>query len=69
VLLVHGDDDKVVDYEQSRPMQKQLERADKPVELVKLKGENHHLSSPETRLQCLKKTVAFINEHIGRKES
>lgn len=34
---------------QSRHMQKQLERANKQVKLLKLKGEDHHLSSPETR--------------------
>jgi dipeptidyl aminopeptidase/acylaminoacyl peptidase len=39
VLLVHGDKDNVVDYEQSRHMQRQLKRADKPVRLIKLKGE------------------------------
>lgn len=65
VLLVHGDKDDVVAFEQSRHMEKQLERADKAVKLVKLKGEDHYLSSPETRLTCLKETVRFIAEHIG----
>jgi len=69
VLLVHGDKDKVVDFDQSRHMQKQLERADKAVKLVKLKGEDHHLSSPATRLECLKETVDFINQHIGHEQT
>lgn len=65
VLLVHGDKDKVVDWEQSRHMERQLKRAGKRVKLVKLKGEDHQLSSPTTRLECLKETVAFVNAHIG----
>lgn len=67
VLLVHGEEDEVVDFDQSREMEKQLERADKVVRLVELEGEDHHLSTPETRLQALKETVAFVNEHIGPK--
>lgn len=46
-------------------MERQLKRADKRVKLVKLKGEDHHLSSPTTRLECLKETVEFVNAHIG----
>lgn len=65
VLLVHGDKDNVVDYEQSRHMQRQLKRADKPVRLIKLKGEDHYLSEPATRLECLEAVVEFINEHLG----
>jgi dipeptidyl aminopeptidase/acylaminoacyl peptidase len=66
VLLVHGDKDKVVDFGQSRHMERQLERAGKAVQLVKLEGEDHYLSSPATRLQCLEETVAFVNRHIRR---
>jgi dipeptidyl aminopeptidase/acylaminoacyl peptidase len=65
VLLVHGTKDNVVDYSQSSIMQKQLKRAGKSVSLVKLKGEDHHLSTPETRLQCLEAAVNFINENLG----
>lgn len=65
VLLVHGDKDNVVDYDQSRHMQRQLKRASKPVRLIKLKGEDHHLSDPATRLECLEAVVEFVNEHLG----
>lgn len=68
VLLVHGEDDKVVDFEQSEYMQEELEDAGKQVELVELEGEDHHLSNPETRLECLERMVAFINEYIGKQE-
>jgi dipeptidyl aminopeptidase/acylaminoacyl peptidase len=69
VLLVHGDKDNVVNYEQSRHMQRQLRRADKPVELIKLKGEDHYLSEPATRLECLEAVVAFINERLGGRQT
>ncbi|HLT89945.1 MAG TPA: hypothetical protein VKZ85_03290 [Woeseiaceae bacterium] len=50
-------------------MQKQLSRAGKTVKLVKLRGEDHYLLSPETRLECLRETVAFVNAHIGSETS
>lgn len=65
VLLVHGTKDNIVDYSQSTLMQKQLKRADKPVRLVKLKGEDHYLSDPATRLECLVAAVEFINENLA----
>lgn len=66
VLLVHGDRDGVVAYDQSRHMEKQLKRADKSVKLVTLKGEDHQLSDPVTRMECLKAVVDFVNQHLGR---
>lgn len=51
-------------------MQKQLSRAGKTVKLVKLRDEDHYLLlSPETRLECLRETVAFVNAHIGSETS
>ena len=66
VLLLHGDDDTVVPIEQSTAMHRALKRADKQVELVKLKGEDHSLSVAETRLQTLREMDRFIREHIPR---
>lgn len=62
ILLIHGRDDTVVPYEQSEVMLKALKRANKPVEMVTLKHEDHWLSSSETRLQMLQATVAFLRE-------
>ena len=64
ILLLHGNDDTVVPYEQSTKMQRQLRRAGKSVELVKLKGEDHWLSSAETRLQTLQEMDRFIAQHL-----
>ena len=68
LLLIHGKDDTVVPIEQSRVMADALRRADKPVELVELPGEDHWLSRSATRLQMLAETVRFLeaNNPAGR---
>lgn len=64
VLLIHGKDDTVVPVDQSRRMRKALKRARKNVKYVQLKGEDHHLSRPETRLETLRVIADFIDEHL-----
>ena len=68
LLLIHGKDDTVVPIEQSRVMAEALRRADKPVELVELPGEDHWLSWSATRRQMLAETVRFLeaNNPAGR---
>jgi dipeptidyl aminopeptidase/acylaminoacyl peptidase len=63
ILLIHGKDDVVVPYQQSRTMQDALTHAGKPVELVTLPGEDHWLSRSETRLALLKASVAFVEKY------
>ena len=63
VLLIHGRDDTVVPYEQSQIMFDALHKANKPVELVTLKHEDHRLSHSDTRTQMLQATVAFLRAH------
>jgi dipeptidyl aminopeptidase/acylaminoacyl peptidase len=65
VLLIHGTHDKVVPVEQSRLMQKQLQRAKEEVEFVVLKREDHYLSDSETRVATLDAVVKFVDKHIG----
>ena len=60
VLLVHGKDDTVVPYEQSEIMLKALTKANKKVELVTMKKEDHWLSRGETRLLMLQSSIAFL---------
>ena len=60
ILLIHGQDDTVVPIEQSEAMEAALRAAGKPVTFVKLDGEDHWLSKPDTRLQMLKATVQFL---------
>jgi dipeptidyl aminopeptidase/acylaminoacyl peptidase len=60
ILLVHGKDDTVVPYEQSRIMADALKRAGKPVTFVTLDGEDHWLSRGATRLQMLQTMTGFL---------
>ena len=63
VLLIHGRDDTVVSFQQSRVMADALQRAKKNVEFVTLAHEDHWLSRSETRLQMLQASVAFLRAH------
>ncbi|HEV7227698.1 S9 family peptidase [Brevundimonas sp.] len=63
ILLLHGEDDTVVPYEQSRIFAEALTRAGKPHELIPLRGEDHWLSRAETRQQMLTETVRFLETH------
>ena len=65
VLLIHGEDDTVVDINHSVRMNRALSRAGKNVEFERLKGEDHWLSSGETRLATLKSLDRFVAAHIG----
>ena len=60
ILIVHGKDDTVVDYNQSEVMANALSRAGKPYTLVTLKGEDHLGSRSETRLQLLTAVMEFL---------
>ena len=66
VLLIHGRKDTVAPIDQSEVMRKALKRADKYVELIKLKGEDHWLSDGDTRLETLKAMSAFVDKRIGK---
>lgn len=63
ILLIHGKDDTVVLYDQSRDMAAALRRAGKTVEFVTLAGEDHWLSRGATRLAMLQSAVAFIEKY------
>lgn len=60
VLLVHGRDDTVIPFEQTEAMYRAMRDANKQVELVALKEEDHWLSRSETRLEMLQAVVAFL---------
>lgn len=63
VLLIHGRDDTVVPIEQSFLMKNALHNAGKPVRMITLDGEDHWLSSAQTRREMLRETVAFVEQH------
>jgi dipeptidyl aminopeptidase/acylaminoacyl peptidase len=63
VLLIHGEDDTVVPISQSVEMERKLRSAGKPVEFLRIKGEDHWLSQDATRKQVLAAALAFIEAH------
>ena len=64
VLLIHGANDTVVPISQSERMERALKRADKQVEFIRLKGEDHWMSVPEKRLQMLTALDRFLKTHM-----
>ena len=62
VLLIHGRDDTVVPYAQSKEMAKALKRAGKSVQLVSLPHEDHWLSHSATREEMLEDVVSFLEQ-------
>lgn len=65
VLLIHGKDDTVVPILHSLVMEGALKNSGKEVRLVQLKGEDHWLSTGETRLETLREIDRFVAETIG----
>jgi fermentation-respiration switch protein FrsA (DUF1100 family) len=63
VLLVHGDGDTIVPIDQSQSMYEAMRQAQKDVQLVVLKGEDHWLSHSQTRQEMLEASVAFLRQH------
>jgi len=63
VLLIHGKDDTIVPYVQSKIMADALTKAGKPVQFVTLDGEDHWLSRGASRQRMLVETAAFIEKH------
>ena len=61
--LIHGKDDLVVPFEQSRFMESAAKDAGKPVEFVTLAAEDHWLSRPATRIAMLEAQIAFLEKH------
>lgn len=63
ILMLHGRDDTVVPFEQSRVFAEALQRAGKPHELIELPSEDHWLSRAATRQWMLTETVRFLEQH------
>lgn len=64
LMLVHGDQDTIVPLDQSQQMQKAMQAAGKPAELVILRGEDHNISRSETRTEYLRALERFLAQHL-----
>ncbi len=65
ILLVHGEDDRVVDVEQSRNFYDDLKDLDKVVTYVELPNGDHHLSNQKNRHRFFKEMDAFLQRYLG----
>lgn len=66
VLLMHGDLDTTVPFDQSKRMAEALEIEGKAVTLIKLAGDDHELALASTRRQMLTELEKFLAANIGR---
>ena len=67
VLLIHGNDDRVVPVRHSREMFEELEDENKDVTYIELEKGDHHLSVEAHRLKALTEMINFVDKHIGNK--
>jgi dienelactone hydrolase len=67
LLIIHGDEDQTVPFEQSEIMERAMRRAGKPVRLIRLEDMDHYWrpdNAPGWRI-ALTESLAFFNQHIG----
>lgn len=67
VLMFHGDKDINVDVDQSKAMEKALQKAGKKVELVIYPKIDHQLRDSAVRTDMLTRTDAFLSQTLGLK--
>ena len=65
ILLVHGTNDTIVPFEQSQNFARSMGGASGRVELLELPGEDHWLSSSESRLKMLQAMEKFLSAHLA----
>ena len=63
VLILHGDDDRVVPPSEARSLTRWLTERDTPHELVMYPGEGHHLSDAAAA-DALKRTATFLQRQL-----
>jgi len=64
ILLIHGERDKVVPFEQSENMFDELNDADKNVTFIELEEGDHYMSNSKNRMEALKAIDKFIKKYI-----
>lgn len=68
ILLVHGDQDRVVSYEESVAMERALREAGKSVEFLTLRGEGHRNWSDVSNMLWLTALERFLDKHLPMPE-
>ncbi|MEO6064480.1 MAG: prolyl oligopeptidase family serine peptidase [Lysobacterales bacterium] len=65
VMLVHGKDDKIADFNQFKAMNAALTKAGQPPETLLIDGEGHGFYKPENRAELYRRMEVFLGKHIG----
>jgi dipeptidyl aminopeptidase/acylaminoacyl peptidase len=65
MLFLHGEDDRIVDVEQSRMMVDELQDLDKPVEYIEFESGDHYLSIQRNRHAAFKAMDTFLKRHLA----
>ncbi|WP_269619597.1 alpha/beta hydrolase family protein [Zhongshania sp. BJYM1] len=63
IMLIHGDDDTIVEIVHSERMAKKLHAAKKPYEFIEISGADHFMSKEVTRQRILAESVRFVIKH------
>jgi len=63
ILLIHGTDDSVVDYKQSKLMDEALSQAGKTHEFITLQGQDHWETIGSARIEMMKDALAFLGKY------
>ena len=64
VLLIHGENDRVVDVVHSREMFEELTDSKKEVDYIELKNGNHFLAIEDNRIKTLSAIESFLANHL-----
>ncbi len=67
VLLLHGENDYIVDISQSKRMQKALKKAGKSVEFLELEHEGHTITDLEKKILYHETIEGFLAKHLTKK--
>ncbi|MEW6282488.1 MAG: S9 family peptidase [Candidatus Eremiobacterota bacterium] len=65
LLILHGEEDRMVPPREATQLVEKLREQDKPVELYLYPGEGHSLNQPENQLHGFGNVARFLNEHLG----
>lgn len=65
LLLVHGDEDRVVDVEHSREMAEELEDHNKKFEYIELENGTHYLDKQQHRTQLFQAMDSFLAKSLN----
>ena len=65
VLLAHGTEDRRIDFEHTRRLQRMLALAGRPPILVELTGSGHALDDVESRHKVWHALAGFLRQHLG----